>query len=107
MLVPTKQINTTKKVPKKGVSRASDSKSISPRTGVTAKQRSVLRKSTCGPGSGPQWKAGGTRYPNLYKVLLEEPSRIRRTKLLEDNSRAEVGDSYIMRRPDRARIRIQ
>ena len=50
-----------------------------------------------GPGSGPQWKTGGTRYPNLYKALLEEPSRMRRTKLLEDNLQAEKGNGCIVR----------
>ena len=65
----------------------------------------MLGESKYGPGSGPQWKAGETRYPNLYKALLEEPSRIRWTKLLEDNSRAKEGDGRIMRRPERARIR--
>ena len=60
-----------------------------------------------GPGSGPQWKTGGTRYLNLYKALLEEPSRMRRTKLFEDNSWAEKGDGCIMRRPTRAWIRNQ
>ena len=41
-LVPAKRKTTTKKVLKKGISRGSDSKSISPRTGAKAKQRSVL-----------------------------------------------------------------
>ena len=67
----------------------------------------VLGEEKYGPGSEPQWKAGGTRYPNLYKALLEEPSRTRRTKLLEDNSRAKKGDGRIVRRPARARIRNQ
>ena len=66
-----------------------------------------MGESKYGPGSGPQWNAGGTRYPNLYKALLEEPLRMRRTKLLEDNSRAEKGDGHIMRRPARAQIRNQ
>ena len=67
----------------------------------------VLGDGTYGPGSGHQWKTGGTRYPNLYKALLKEPSRIQRTKLLEDNSRATVGDGRIVRRPAHARIRNQ
>ena len=52
----------------------------------------VLGEEKYGPGSEPQWKAGGARYPNLYKALLEEPLRTRRIKLLEDNSRAKKGD---------------
>ena len=67
----------------------------------------VLGEEKYGPGSEPQWKAGGTRYPDLYKALLEEPSRTRRTKLLEDKSRGKMGDGRIVRRPARARIRNQ
>ena len=67
----------------------------------------LLGEEKYGPGSEPQWKAGGTRYPNLYKALLEEPSRTRRTKLLEDNSRGKTGDGRFVRRPARARIRNQ
>ena len=55
-----------------------------------------------GPGSEPQWKAGGTRYLNLYKALLEEPLRTRRTKLLEDIPRGKIGDGRNTRRPARA-----
>ena len=33
----------------------------------------VLGEPKYGPGSGPQWKAGRTRYPAFYKDLLEEP----------------------------------
>jgi hypothetical protein len=107
VLAPEKRKTNAKRIPKRGITRSGDGKSISPRTGATAKRRSVLGEDKYGPGSGPQWKTGGTRYPNLYKALLEEPSRIRRTKLLEVNSRAEVGDGRIIRRPARARIRNQ
>ena len=54
MLIPTKWRPTTKKVPQQGMSRGSDSKLISPRTGATAKYRSVLGEGKHGPGSGPQ-----------------------------------------------------
>ena len=67
----------------------------------------LLGEEKYGPGSKPQWKAGGARYLILYKALLEEPSRIRRTKLLEDNARGKTGDGRIVRRPARARIRNQ
>ena len=67
----------------------------------------MLGEGKYGPGFGPQWKTGGTRYPNLYKAILEEPSRIRRTKLLEDNLRGTVSYGRITRRPTRARIRNQ
>ena len=67
----------------------------------------VLGEEKYGPGSEPQSKTGGTRYPNLHKALLEEPSRIRRTKLLEDNLRAKEGDGRNTRRPARAWIRNQ
>ena len=67
----------------------------------------MLGEGKYGPVSGPQWKTRGTRYPNLYKTLLEEPLRMRRTKLLEDNSRAKEGDGCNARRPTRAWIRNQ
>ena len=62
----------------------------------------MLGECKYGPESGPKRKTGGTRYPNLYKALLEEPSRMRRTKLLEDNSRAKEGDGRNVRRLVRA-----
>ena len=67
----------------------------------------VLGEEKYGPGSEPQWKAGGARYPNLYKALLEEPSRTLRTKLLEDIPSGKTGDGRNTRRPARARIRNQ
>ena len=98
---------TTKKIPTRAIPWGSNSKMISPRTGAMTKRRSVLGDSKYRPGSGPQWKAGGNRYPNLYKALLEEPSVMRRKKLLGDSSRAEEDNGQIMRRPLRARIRNQ
>ena len=80
---------------------------LRPPTAEPCRCHDVLGEEKYGPGSEPQWKAGGTRYLNLYKALLEEPSRTRRTKLLEYNSRAKMGDGRIMRRPARARIRNQ
>merc|ERR1712194_97498 len=97
----------TKKASKRVIPRGSDGKSISPRTKATAKRRSVLGEEKYGPGSEPQWKAGGARYPNLYKALLEEPSRTLRTKLLEDIPSGKTGDGRNTRRPARARIRNQ
>ena len=35
----------------------------------------MLGEEKYGPGSEPQWKADGARYPNLYKALLEESPR--------------------------------
>ena len=64
----------------------------------------LLGEGKYGSGSGPQRKTGWTRYPNLYKALLEEPSRIRRRKLLEGKLRGTVSDGRIMGRPARARI---
>ena len=107
LLGPVKRRPKAKRLSKQGITRGSDGKLISLRTGVTAKRRSVLGEGKYGPGSGPQWKAGGTCYPNLYKVFLEEPSIMRRTKLLEDNSLAKEGDSCNVRRPTRAWIMNQ
>ena len=90
VLVPVKRKNTSTKVPTKGVPRGGKSQSISSRSGATTKQRSVLGESKYGPRFGPPWKAGGSHYPKLYKALLQEPSRTRRTMLLEDNSQAEL-----------------
>ena len=72
VLAPTKRRHKAKRISKHIITRGSDGKSISPRTGATAKRRSVLGEGKYRPGSGPQWKTGGTRYPNLYKALLEE-----------------------------------
>ena len=91
VLAPAKQKTTTEKIPKRGVPQGGDTKLISPRSVATAKQRSVLGESKYEPGSGPQWKTGGTRCPNLYKVLPEEHSRIRRTKLLLRGYLSELG----------------
>ena len=91
MLSPMKKKDTLNKVQKRSVSWSNDTKSISPRSYATAKRRSVLGESKYGPGSGPQWKAGRSRYPNLYKALLQESSPIR-------------GDNRIIRRIARARI---
>ncbi len=107
VLAPAKRRPNAKRVPKQGVTRGSDDKSISPRTGATAKRRSVLGEEKYGPGSEPQWKAGGARYPNLYKALLEEPSRTLRTKLMNDIPGGKTGDGRNTRRPARARIRNQ
>ena len=52
VLVPAKLKPTAIKVPKWGISRGSDSKLISPRTGATAKQRSVVGESKYGSVSG-------------------------------------------------------
>ena len=107
MLAPEKRKMTSNKVPKKGVPWGGESKLTSPRYGVTAKRRSELEESKYGPGSGPQCNAGGSRYPSMYNTLMQEPSRTRRTKLLKDNSRAELAYDRNMRRPVRARIRNQ
>ena len=61
--------------------------------------QSVLGEEKYGPGSESQWKAGGARYPNLYKALLEELSRTLRTKLLEDIPSGKTGDGRNARRP--------
>ena len=107
MLVPASWKTTTKKIPKKRISRGSDSKSVSPRTSATAKQRSVLGESKYWPGSGPQWKVGGFRDLNIYKALLQEPSRLRKREFLEDNSRAKKSGGWNTRRPVCAQIRNQ
>ena len=53
VLAPAKRRPKTKKVSKRVITRGSDSKLISPRTGATAKRRSVLGEEKYGPGSGP------------------------------------------------------
>ena len=69
--------------------------------------RYLLGEEKYGPGSEPQWKAGGGRYPNLYKAILEEPSRILRTKLMKDIPDGKTGDGRNTRRPARTRTRNQ
>ena len=76
-----------------------------PSIGNRMQKWELLGEGNYGPGSGPQWKTRGTCYSNLYKALLEEPSRTRRTKLLEDNLRAKEGGGHNVRRPVRVRIR--
>ena len=53
-----------------------------------------------GPCSASQWKAEGTHYPSLHKALLQEHSRIQRTKAAEDNERIKN-----LRDPNRRRVR--
>ena len=98
VLSPAKQNTTSKKVPKKVVPRGGDSKSISSRSGATSKKRSVLGESKYWPKYRPQWKAGGSRYLNLYTTLLHSPSRKRTTMLLEDKLQAKLGNGWIIRR---------
>ena len=58
------------------------------------------------PGLNPSGRLVGPVI-RTYKALLEEPSRTRRTKLLEDIPRGKIGDGRIMGRPARTRIRNQ
>ena len=67
----------------------------------------VLGESKYGPNSGPQWKAEGSRYPNLYKVLLQEPLRLRKRELLENNSQVKKPGGQNTRRLVCAWIRKQ
>lgn len=64
----------------------------------------VLWESKYGPWSGHQWKVGRSHYPTLHKALLRKLSRMRRTKLLADNLRAEHAGGHITRSPARAPI---
>ena len=80
---------------------------FSPRYGATTKQRSVLGEDKYGPGSRNQGKDGGSRYPNLHKALLQEHSRTRRAKLLEDNLQAELAGDQNTQRSAHAWIRNQ
>ena len=59
------------------------------------------------PGLNPSGRLEGPVIRTRTRPILEEPSRTRRKKLLEDNSRATVNDGLIVRRPTRARIRNQ
>ena len=54
VLAPAKRRPNAKRVPKQGITLGSDGKLISPRTGATAKRRSVLGEGKYGSGSGPQ-----------------------------------------------------
>ena len=58
---------------KKGTLQGKKNSSILTGALPTKKRRSVLGEAKYGSGSGPQWSKGGTRYPALYRALLEEP----------------------------------
>ena len=107
VLAPVKRNVTFCKMPKKGVPRGGKIELISLRSSATAKRRSVLEESKYGPNSGPQWKAEGSRYPNLYKVLLQEPLRLRKRELLENNSQVKKPGGQNTRRLVCAWIRKQ
>ena len=78
--------NKTGVAPKKGILWGSVIKSIPPKkTSSLAKRRSVLGDPKYGSGSVPHWKAGGSRYPALFKALTEEPCRIKKRQLLLDS----------------------
>ena len=59
--------------------------SVSARRVPTPKRRSVLGEGKYGRGSGPLWNQGGTRYPALYKALLEEPMASRRREMVKSH----------------------
>ena len=71
---------------KKGSRQGPVIKSIPPKKTISlAKRRSVLGDPKYGSGSVPHWKAGGSRYPALFKALTEEPCRIKKRQLLLDS----------------------
>ena len=43
-----------------------------PSSKALAKRRSVLSDSKFGPGDGPNWAVGQTRYPNFQHLLAQE-----------------------------------
>ena len=71
VVAPAKKVPSYKSLLEKGIIRGKGGKSISPRSKASEKRRSMLGEPKYGPGSEPQWKAGRTRYPDLYKTLLE------------------------------------
>ena len=69
---------------------------------MTSNSMLMLRESKYGPGSGPQWKAGGSCYPNLCKALLQEPSGMGRDRLIKDDLRVKKpGDQDARKQPER------
>ena len=82
VVVPVKKVTKTGSVDKKRTLRGSKRKSISPRFKPLEKRRSVLEDPKYGPGSNPHWKAGSACYPAFFKALLDEPSRIKRIKMV-------------------------
>ena len=78
-----REITVLASTKKEEIPRGGKSNSISPRSGATVKRKSVLGVNKYRPGSGPKWKAGGSRYPNLHKSLLQEPSGMGKDRLRE------------------------
>ena len=69
----------------KGKTQGVKKVSISALTQATPKRRSVLGEGKYGGGLGPLWNQGGTRYPALYKALLEEPKASRRREMVQSH----------------------
>ena len=78
ILAPARCEATSGKKAKKVTPHGDEIEFISSSSKATTKQKkSVLGKTKYGPGSGPQWKAGGTCYLNLHKApLLQEPLKL-------------------------------
>ena len=60
-------------------------RSISRHDEAVAKRRSVLNDTKHGPGNGPHWGSGRSRYPNLIRALTEESDPRKRRTLGESH----------------------
>ena len=87
MVLPVKKVAKPGSNDRKRSIQGSNYKSISSRAKPSEKRRSVLGEPKYGPGSEPHWKAGSDCYPDLYKALLDEPSRTKRIEMLRAHTR--------------------
>ena len=72
------------KNPKKGILQGVENKSLLPRVKQTAKQRSALSEDKYAPGETSRWKHMSTRFPALYKALLDEPDETVRMSVFKN-----------------------
>ena len=54
-----------------------------PHRKALAKQRSVLSEAKFGPGDGPNWAVGQTRYPNFACMLAQDSDPDIKTRMLK------------------------
>ena len=61
--------------------------SIPQQSKIDAKRRSVLNDAKYGPANGPHWAMNRSRYPNLIRVLAEEPDPEIRKDIMKSHGR--------------------
>jgi hypothetical protein len=94
----TSVTKTEQKAPapeKKGTLRGKMKVSSQSRCKPSPRRRSVLGEPKYGSGSVPQWKTGVSRYPAVYRALLEEHSGNKLARVNQVNQRVPVIDERL------------